>query len=113
MNKCELTPVAAHLAHLGASCLIFDLRAHGRSGGRKSGFGYPERMDVANAVAYARKRRPDAKIGLIGSSMGSAAIAFALKDDPEALPMPSFSIAATPVCPARFWAGGDSSVASR
>ncbi len=82
MNKCELTPVAAHLWKRGVSCMVFDHRAHGTSEGSECGFGYLERVDVIAAVAEARLRKPGAKIGLIGSSMGSAAIALALRDDP-------------------------------
>lgn len=78
MNRAELVPVAFWLWQRGISSLLFDFRAHGRSGGKKCGFGYLERCDVAAAVAYARSRAPGAKILLIGSSMGSAASALAL-----------------------------------
>ena len=83
MNKCELTPEAVQLWKRGASCMVFDHRAQGRSDGRKCGFGYSERVDIAAAVREAKRRKPGAKIGLVGSSMGSAAIAFAVSEDPE------------------------------
>lgn len=83
MNKCELTPDAVALWRRGASCLLFDHRAQGRSGGKKCGFGFDERHDIVAAVNFARQRKPGAKIVLIGSSMGSAAIAFALADHPD------------------------------
>jgi pimeloyl-ACP methyl ester carboxylesterase len=82
MNKCELTPEAVHLWRRGASCLVFDHRAQGRSSGKKCGFGVDERVDIAAAVKEARRRKPGTKICLVGSSMGSAAIALALADDP-------------------------------
>ena len=83
MNKCELTPEAVHLWRQGVSCLLFDFRAHGRSGGKKCGFGYSERADVTAAVREANRRKPGAKVVLMGSSMGSAAIALAMADDPS------------------------------
>lgn len=78
MNRSEMTPIAYHLWRLGCSCLVFDLRAHGRSGGSSTGLGWLEREDVAAAIAWARARHPGVKVAVIGSSMGAAAAAFAL-----------------------------------
>jgi len=83
MNRCELTPEAFQLWCRGVSCLIIDQRAHGKSGGKKSYLGFRERQDVVAAVREVRKRAPNAKIGLYGSSMGAAACAFAMGDDPR------------------------------
>jgi alpha-beta hydrolase superfamily lysophospholipase len=83
MNKSELTPEAVYLWTRGASCLLFDHRGQGRSGGKRCGFGVDERVDIAAAVYEAKRRKPEARIVLIGSSMGSAAIALALADDPS------------------------------
>jgi len=77
MNRSELTPIAVQLWQRGISCLILDLRAHGRSGGKKSFLGYREATDMTSAVAYVRDRCPGAKVGLLGSSMGAAASAIA------------------------------------
>ena len=82
MNRCELAPEACAMWQQGISCLILDHRAHGRSGGGKCFLGVRERIDVAAAVQEARRRAPNAKIGLMGSSMGAAACAFALGEDP-------------------------------
>lgn len=82
MNRSELVPQAVWLAQRGVSCLLLDLRAHGRSGGRICGFGHFERLDVLAGIDVARQRRPGAKIVLIGSSMGSAASAFAAAEAP-------------------------------
>jgi pimeloyl-ACP methyl ester carboxylesterase len=83
MNRAELAPVAFQLWRYGASNLLIDLRAHGRSGGRMCSLGLREREDVAAALRYARERAPGAKIVVIGSSMGSAASALALAEDPS------------------------------
>jgi pimeloyl-ACP methyl ester carboxylesterase len=83
MNRCELTPLAVKLWQHGCSCLLFDFRAHGRSGGNKSGLGYVEREDIRSAVQFAREKQPGSKVVLIGSSMGAAAIALAMGDNPS------------------------------
>lgn len=83
MNRAEMVPIAARLWKLGASCLSFDFRAHGRSGSRRSGLGHLEKQDIVAAVRWVKQRSPDAKIVLIGSSMGAAAAALALGDDPS------------------------------
>jgi pimeloyl-ACP methyl ester carboxylesterase len=82
MNRCELAPLAIYLAQFGCSSLLYDFRAHGKSGGRKSGLGWTERLDVLAAVAFAKSRAPGCRVVLVGSSMGSAASAFALAEDP-------------------------------
>jgi pimeloyl-ACP methyl ester carboxylesterase len=83
MNRCELLPFMVTLRDLGASWLFFDFRAHGKSQGRTCTMGRDEALDVAVAARYARERRPGAKVVLFGSSMGGAAAAIALGDDPD------------------------------
>jgi len=82
MNRSELTPVAVQLWKRGISCLILDLRAHGKSGGKKSYLGYREASDVEAAVQYVRSRCPGVKVGLLGSSMGAAASGIACGRNP-------------------------------
>lgn len=82
MNRSELTPLAAWLHEQGWASFIVDLRAHGRSGGRRSTFGVLERRDVAAVAKAARAAYPGAPLVLLGSSMGSAAAAFALAEEP-------------------------------
>lgn len=82
MNRCELTPLAGQLFDCGFSTLVYDFRAHGKSGGRKCGLGWKEAEDVRAAVQFARSRAPQANIVLIGSSMGAAASAFAMAAAP-------------------------------
>jgi uncharacterized protein len=83
MNKAELAPYAPRLRELGIAFLFLDFPAHGRSTGKRSGFGYRERTTVFAAVDEARERYPNAKIVLVGSSMGAAASAFALGEKPD------------------------------
>lgn len=77
MNRSELSPLAHWLWQRGVSCLLIDLRAHGHTRGGASTIGYREADDVLAAVEEARRRCPGARIVLVGSSMGSAASAFA------------------------------------
>ncbi len=83
MNRSEPAPLAAYLYHLGLSSLLFDFRAHGKSGGNKTGLGWSEREDVRAAVLWIRERRPGAKIVIFGSSMGGAAAALAVGEEPD------------------------------
>lgn len=71
MNRCEWVPVNSFLGPDRVSTLHFDLRAHGRSQGRKIAFGWDEVRDVEAAIKFARTKRPHAKLVLLGSSMGA------------------------------------------
>lgn len=83
LSKSELAPVACSLWKEGMACLLLDFRAHGKSKGGICTFGFREKEDVLAAVAWVRERVPDAKIVLIGSSMGSVASAFAFAERPD------------------------------
>lgn len=83
MNRSELAPVAVRLAQKGISSLAIDFRCHGDSERAKTGVGYREKAEVIAACEWIRAQRPEAKIVLIGSSMGSVASAFAMADRPE------------------------------
>lgn len=83
MNRCELLSMMVTLRDLGASWMFFDFRAHGKSGGSTSTMGLHEAKDVAAVVNWAKERRPDARVVLYGSSMGGAAAAIALGEDPD------------------------------
>ncbi len=82
MNRSELTPLARWLWQRGISSLLIEFRAHGRTREGRSTIGWKEADDVLAAIAEARRRHPDARILLIGSSMGSAASAFAASRTP-------------------------------
>ncbi|HWA82604.1 MAG TPA: alpha/beta fold hydrolase [Fimbriimonadaceae bacterium] len=84
MNRSELSPVAHWLWQRGVSSMILEFRAHGKTRGGVSTIGLKEADDVAAAVAEARLRSPGAPLALIGSSMGSAACAFAMSRGIEA-----------------------------
>jgi pimeloyl-ACP methyl ester carboxylesterase len=58
----------------GFNLLLFDLRGHGRSDGRRISGGYFEQNDLLGAVDYLRGMREEGagNIGVIGFSMGAA-----------------------------------------
>ncbi|MCP4657419.1 MAG: alpha/beta hydrolase [bacterium] len=73
-NRLALLPRARVLSAAGFSVLLFDFQAHGESPGDRITFGHLESRDVRCALAYLRRRLPDERIGLFGTSLGGAAI---------------------------------------
>jgi len=69
----------------GWNLVLFDLRAHGESGGRIGTYGLHERRDVRAVVDWLERERPEAarRIVGIGSSQGAMALALAAADDPR------------------------------
>ena len=57
----------------GYSIVMFDLRAHGETGGDRTTIGHLERLDVQTSVKYARQHHPQEPLGIVGFSMGGAA----------------------------------------
>ena len=78
-------PVAAMLWREGYSCLMFDSRAHGKSGGKLTGLGFDERVDVAAALDWLDQNAPGQDVVIYGSSMGAAAASFAAAENPGRL----------------------------
>ena len=62
---------------LGASTLIVDQRAHGKSQGKTISFGIKERYDCLAWINWARARFGDIPIFLVGISMGGATVLMA------------------------------------
>lgn len=78
-NRCEVLGVAIELHRMGFSCLLFDFRAHGDSGGHTTTIGAHEVQDALGAIDFAS--RFGLPILLFGSSMGGAvAILTAARD---------------------------------
>ncbi len=81
MNRAEMAPLAPRLLEQGYASLYFDFPACGASQGRKSGLGWRERSAVLAACTWVRGKHSGIPVALIGSSMGSAASAFAMAED--------------------------------
>lgn len=65
------TGQAAALARAGFRVLLFDLRAHGGSGGRHVTFGAREYLDVLGALDWLEAARGIRRVGVVGFSMGA------------------------------------------
>lgn len=72
----SMLPKAAMLRRHGFTCLLFDFRGTGRSGGEYVTLGYREAEDVLGAVSYleAQPATRDLPILAIGESMGGSAV---------------------------------------
>jgi dipeptidyl aminopeptidase/acylaminoacyl peptidase len=81
-NRSDFTGLAASLSQRGHFVLLFDFRAHGESGGKRTSLGYHEQKDIDAALAFLKTRREidPRRIGIYGFSMGgSSAILTAAK----------------------------------
>lgn len=76
-SRLQMLERARFLNKAGYGVMLFDFQAHGESTGPYITFGYLESKDAQAAVAYLHQRFPQEKIGVIGTSMGGAAILLA------------------------------------
>ena len=75
--------LAAHLVEACFNVLLFDLRAHGTSGGERITGGIDEAEDVLGAYDYLQTRGAGANlIGVLGRSMGAGAAVLAAEAGP-------------------------------
>ena len=75
--------LAARLVSRGYNVLLFDLRAHGSSGGDKVSGGFYEQQDVLGAFDFLVGRGiPGESIGVLGFSMGAATALLAVSQEP-------------------------------
>jgi alpha-beta hydrolase superfamily lysophospholipase len=65
------------LTAAGYRCIAFDHRAHGESEGKRTSFGYHERLDVQAVLELVRQRWPYQPVVALGISMGAAALCYA------------------------------------
>jgi alpha-beta hydrolase superfamily lysophospholipase len=68
-----MRPVGEWLAGQGYAALAIDFRGHGESARVERSFGYYEARDAHAAFRWLKARQGDAKVGIIGSSLGGAA----------------------------------------
>ena len=69
------------LADNGFNVIIYDQRAHGKSGGQYCTFGFYEKEDVSKYVDIAVAKYPDLPVGIHGASLGGAVALQALEHD--------------------------------
>jgi uncharacterized protein len=71
-SKSDLLGIGSGLWRAGNNVLLFDWRSRGQSDVAQHSLAYYELRDAEAAVAYALKRLPTARIGLMGFSMGAS-----------------------------------------
>jgi pimeloyl-ACP methyl ester carboxylesterase len=73
-SRTAMAEHARFLSREGFSVLFFDFRCHGESPGRQMTFGLTESKDAQAAVRFVRQHLPNERIGVLGCSLGGAAI---------------------------------------
>ncbi|NHZ98431.1 alpha/beta hydrolase [Massilia sp. CCM 8734] len=73
-NRLQMLDRARFLSRLGYGVLLIDQQAHGESAGERISFGVREADGVRAALAYLRREQPGERIGVIGMSLGAAAL---------------------------------------
>jgi alpha-beta hydrolase superfamily lysophospholipase len=76
-------PYVAALAQRGFNLMVWDQRAHGKSGGPYLTYGYREWQDVARAVDWLEAKNPGLPTGIYGNSMGGAVALQSLAREPR------------------------------
>ncbi|WP_020567529.1 alpha/beta hydrolase [Neolewinella persica] len=71
----------AELVKTGYNVLLWDQRAHGKSGGKYLTYGAAEKYDVSLAIDWLEAKSPDLSTGIYGNSMGGAVAIQSLAHD--------------------------------
>jgi uncharacterized protein len=71
-RKSDLLGICFHLWKAGHNVLIFDFYGHGEPSKTNVTLGYREMNDFNGAIAYAKRRAPQTRLGVIGYSMGAS-----------------------------------------
>lgn len=71
-RKGDLIGIASALWRAGFNVLLFDYHGHGSAHGERVTLAHREMRDFFGALDYTRERLPDARIGVIGYSMGAS-----------------------------------------
>ncbi len=80
----EAVDLASRLARMGFGSILFDLRAHGDSGGERISGGYFEREDMLGAFDFlVRNGVSHYSIGVIGKSMGAGTAILGAAEEPK------------------------------
>ncbi len=85
--KHELLGIGSGLWRAGNNVLLFDFRGRGESDRAPASLAHNEIHDARAAVRFAKQRMPDARVGVIGYSMGAAVaiLTAAIEPDVEAV----------------------------
>ena len=86
-TKSDVLGISAHLWKVGHNILAFEYHGHGTEVGIPVTLGYSEIHDFLGALAYAKERAPENRLGVVAYSMGAAVaiMGTARSSDVEAL----------------------------
>lgn len=73
--------LSKELAKNGIESIVFDGRAHGKSGGEFCTYGFKEKKDISSIVDKIKAKNPHLSIGIWGNSLGGAIAIQALEID--------------------------------
>ena len=76
-NRLSMLPRARFLHAAGYSVMLIDFQSSGESTGDAITFGFLESRDAAGALTELKRLAPDQRVGIIGTSMGGAAVLLA------------------------------------
>lgn len=82
-SKSDMLGIANFLWKAGHNILIFEYYGHGTEVGTAVTLGYREMEDFMGAVDYATQRAPEARLGVLGYSMGAAVAIMCSAHTPE------------------------------
>lgn len=81
--KEDMMGLADMLSYSGVDVYLFDLRAHGGSGGEYCTYGFYEKKDIMTIVSKVKADHPNLRLGIWGNSLGGAIALQALAIDPR------------------------------
>ena len=82
-TKSEMLGIGSGLWRAGNTVLVFDFRGNGDSEDGPQSLSHREQADLRAAVDYAVERRPDARIVVVGFSMGASTAILEGASDPR------------------------------
>ena len=82
-TKHDVIGISAHLWKAGHNILAFEYHGHGTVVGKSVTLGYSEIHDFFGAIAYAKERAPETRLGVVAYSMGAAIAIMATARSPE------------------------------
>ncbi|MGJ3510102.1 alpha/beta hydrolase [Enemella sp. A6] len=80
-NKADMLGIGPGLWRAGHNVLLFDFRGSGDSEGSHLSMALHEQRDLRAAIDLAQQRRPDARISVVGFSMGASTAILTAADD--------------------------------
>ncbi len=81
-SKSDMLGIGPGLFRAGNSVLLFDFRGCGNSDDGPQSLAHNEQQDLKGAIEWVRRRCPQARIGVVGFSMGASVATLVVADEP-------------------------------